>query len=84
MAFYNQSVSAVREGRRRLEALNIPTKRPSDYFCENVKTDMHMNRVSPPSVSIIQPQKCSHTSYLYCVYSSSHRLRIGYCWKKRR
>ena len=46
MAFYNQSVSAVREGRRRLEALNIPTKRPSDYFCENVKTDMGLGACS--------------------------------------
>ena len=54
MAFYNQSVSAVREGRRRLEALNVPTKRPSDYFCENVKTDMHMNRVGQHLNSTIQ------------------------------
>ena len=46
MTFYNQSLLAVKEGRKLLEALNVPAKRPNDYFCENVKTDTHMNRVS--------------------------------------
>ena len=45
MTFYNQSLLAVKEGRKLLEALNVPTKRPNDFFCENVKTDSHMNRV---------------------------------------
>ena len=46
MTFYNQSLLAVKEGRKLLEALHVPAKRPNDYFCENVKTDTHMNRVS--------------------------------------
>jgi hypothetical protein len=45
MTFYNQSLLAVKEGRRLLDDLNVPNKRPNDYFCENVKTDTHMNRV---------------------------------------
>jgi rRNA-processing protein EBP2 len=45
MAFYNQTVMALREGRRRLESLGVPMKRPSDYFCENVKSDAHMSKV---------------------------------------
>lgn len=45
MTFYNQSLMAVKEGRRLLADLNVPTQRPNDYFCENVKTDTHMNRV---------------------------------------
>ena len=46
MTFYNQSLMAVKEGRKLLAELNVPTQRPNDYFCENVKTDTHMNRVS--------------------------------------
>ena len=45
MAFYNQTLLAVKAGRDRLEALGIPTRRPTDYFCENIKTDAHMTRV---------------------------------------
>lgn len=29
-----------------LHALDVPTKRPSDYFAEMVKTDDHMTKVS--------------------------------------
>lgn len=45
MSFYNQSLLAVKEGRKKLEKLGVPTRRPTDYFCENVKTDDHMNRI---------------------------------------
>lgn len=45
MTFYNQSLLAVKEGRRLLEELGVPTRRPNDFFCENVKTDTHMNRI---------------------------------------
>ena len=45
MAFYNQSLLAVRFGRDRLKALGIPTQRPHDYFAENVKTDGHMAKI---------------------------------------
>ena len=45
MVFYNQTVLAVKEGFKRLEAVGYPTKRPTDFFCEQVKSDSHMNRV---------------------------------------
>ena len=45
MAFYNQTLLAVKAGRERLESLGVPTRRPTDFFCENVKTDAHMMRI---------------------------------------
>lgn len=45
LAFYNQTIRAVNLGRDRLEALGIPTKRPIDYFCEQVKSDAHMAKI---------------------------------------
>ncbi len=45
MAFYSQTILAVKEARTRLEMLGVPTRRPNDFFCENVKSDSHMNRV---------------------------------------
>ena len=49
MAFYNQSLLAVQEGRRRLADLGVPTRRPPDFFCEHAKSDTHMGRVRPLS-----------------------------------
>jgi len=45
MAFYNQSVEAVKHGRNQMERLGLPTRRPADYFCENLKSDSHMSRI---------------------------------------
>jgi rRNA-processing protein EBP2 len=45
MAFYNHSVLAVEAGYKQLKALDVPTVRPEDYFCENVKSDSHMNKI---------------------------------------
>ena len=45
MAFYNQSLLAVKMGRQKLAAAKIPFKRPSDYFCEMLKTDNHMAKI---------------------------------------
>jgi rRNA-processing protein EBP2 len=45
MAFYNHALKAANEGRDRLKALNIPTTRPNDFFCEQMKSDTHMARV---------------------------------------
>ena len=49
MAFYNHSVQVAKDAQTRLIALGIPTRRPTDYFCENVKTDAHMTRVRCPT-----------------------------------
>lgn len=45
MTFHRQAQAAVVEGIKRLHALNIPTKRPDDYFAEMAKTDDHMQKV---------------------------------------
>ena len=36
---------AVVLARKHLADLNIPYKRPNDYFCEHLKTDVHMAKV---------------------------------------
>ncbi|QDS77243.1 hypothetical protein FKW77_003246 [Venturia effusa] len=45
LAFYSQSLSAVKEARKLLKAEGIPFTRPVDYFAEMVKSDEHMGRV---------------------------------------
>jgi rRNA-processing protein EBP2 len=45
LAFYSQSLSAVKEARKQLKAEGILFTRPVDYFAEMVKSDEHMGRV---------------------------------------
>lgn len=45
MKFHRQAQAAVLEGIQRLHRLNVPTKRPDDYFAEMVKSDEHMKKV---------------------------------------
>lgn len=45
MTFHRQAQAAVLNGIKRLHALNIPTKRPDDYFAEMAKTDEHMQKI---------------------------------------
>lgn len=45
LAFYNQTVLAVNLGHARMDKLGIPARRPVDYFCEQIKSDAHMNKV---------------------------------------
>lgn len=46
VAIYNATLTAVREGRRRLvEEHGEPFERPEDFFCEMMKSDTHMARV---------------------------------------
>ncbi len=54
MEFMNHSLLAVREGRQRLQALGVPTRRPDDYFCEHIKSDVHMARVSGELVCLLE------------------------------
>ncbi|XP_041976063.1 probable rRNA-processing protein EBP2 homolog [Aricia agestis] len=42
---HRQAQAAVVDGIKRLKELNIPTKRPDDYFAEMAKTDEHMQKV---------------------------------------
>jgi len=45
MKFYRQAQATVLEGLKKLASLNIPTKRPEDYFAEMAKSDVHMKKV---------------------------------------
>jgi hypothetical protein len=50
LLFYRQAQSAVLEALPRLKSMNIPTKRPEDYFAQMAKTDEHMQKVLAISV----------------------------------
>ncbi|CAM9339182.1 unnamed protein product, partial [Ectocarpus fasciculatus] len=45
LAFYNHSLVAVEHGLAKLQAAGVPTLRPSDYFCEQMKSDAHMTKI---------------------------------------
>jgi rRNA-processing protein EBP2 len=45
MLFYRQAQAAALEGLARLKSMNIPTKRPDDYFAQMAKTDEHMQKI---------------------------------------
>lgn len=45
LAFYKQSLDAVKKARAMLQASRIPMSRPADYFAEMVKTDEHMGKI---------------------------------------
>ena len=44
--FYTNCLQAAAlEGLARLKSMNVPTKRPEDYFAQMAKTDEHMQKV---------------------------------------
>lgn len=45
LAFYAQSLAAVKEARALLKAEGVPFTRPTDYFAEMVKADEHMEKI---------------------------------------
>ncbi|KAG5285471.1 hypothetical protein AALO_G00003760 [Alosa alosa] len=45
MFFYRQAQATVLEALPKLRKLNIPTRRPEDYFAEMSKTDQHMQKI---------------------------------------
>ncbi|KAH6892003.1 eukaryotic rRNA processing protein EBP2-domain-containing protein [Thelonectria olida] len=45
LAFYSQSLDAVRIARTRLRSEGVPFSRPKDYFAEMVKEDAHMEKI---------------------------------------
>jgi len=57
MLFYRQAQSAVLEGIARLKSMNIPTKRPEDYFAQMAKTDDHMQKIRQKLLSKQQVQE---------------------------
>jgi len=50
-AFYQQALEAVNLGIKRLDQLSIKHRRPTDYFAEMVKSDIHMSKVRQKLVS---------------------------------
>lgn len=46
MGFYRQAQEAVLKCLPRLKGMNVPTKRPDDYFAEMAKSDNHMQKVA--------------------------------------
>ena len=45
VAFYQHTLSAVKQGLSQLEQSKVPFMRPDDYYAEMVKTDAHMLKV---------------------------------------
>uniref|UniRef100_A0A8C4XUI1 EBNA1 binding protein 2 n=1 Tax=Falco tinnunculus TaxID=100819 RepID=A0A8C4XUI1_FALTI len=45
MSFYRQAQAAVLEALPRLHKLQIPTRRPDDYFAEMAKSDQQMQKI---------------------------------------
>ncbi|KAF4120145.1 rRNA-processing protein EBP2 [Geosmithia morbida] len=59
LAFYTQSLEAVRKGRTKLLSEGVPFSRPKDYFAEMVKEDAHMDRVKAKLVEEASAKKAS-------------------------
>lgn len=45
LAFYKQSLAAVKDARAKLKQEGVPFSRPADYFAEMVKSDEHMGKI---------------------------------------
>ena len=59
LAFYSQSLEAVKVARARLREEGVPFSRPKDYFAEMVKEDTHMERVKAKLVEEASAKKAS-------------------------
>jgi rRNA-processing protein EBP2 len=59
LAFYSQSLEAVRLGRSRLISEGVPFSRPKDYFAEMVKEDAHMDKIKAKLVEEASNKKAA-------------------------
>jgi rRNA-processing protein EBP2 len=59
LAFYKQSLDAVKEARTLLRKEGVPFSRPADYFAEMVKSDEHMGRVKKKLVDAAASKKAA-------------------------
>ena len=59
LAFYAQSLDAVKRGRALLKAEGVPFSRPTDYFAEMVKDDGHMEKVKAKLIEEASAKKAS-------------------------
>ena len=59
LAFYQQSLTAVKEARQLLKAEGSPFTRPTDFFAEMVKADEHMAKIKAKLVEAAAGKKAS-------------------------
>ncbi|OBT61126.1 hypothetical protein VE03_10844 [Pseudogymnoascus sp. 23342-1-I1] len=59
LAFYQQSLTAVKEARQLLKAEGAPFTRPTDFFAEMVKADEHMAKIKAKLVEAAAGKKAS-------------------------
>ncbi|RFU34961.1 hypothetical protein B7463_g1396, partial [Scytalidium lignicola] len=59
LAFYAQSLSAVKTARKLLKAEGVPFSRPKDYFAEMVKADEHMAKIKAKLIDEAAGKKAS-------------------------
>jgi rRNA-processing protein EBP2 len=59
LAFYAQSLFAVKEARKQLKAEGAPFTRPTDYFAEMVKADEHMAKIKAKLIDEAASKKAS-------------------------
>lgn len=59
LAFYKQSLDAVKEARAKLKKEGVPFSRPNDYFAEMVKSEEQMGKVKQKMVDEAARKKAS-------------------------
>ncbi|KAF2763752.1 Ebp2-domain-containing protein [Teratosphaeria nubilosa] len=59
LAFYRQSLDAVKEARIRLKKAGVPFTRPTDYFAEMVKSEEQMGKVRSKQLDEAARKKAS-------------------------
>lgn len=59
LAFYKQSLDAVKDARAKLKKEGVPFSRPTDYFAEMVKTEEQMGKVKQKLVDEAARKKAS-------------------------
>lgn len=59
LAFYKQSLSAVKDARQKLKKEGVPWARPTDYFAEMVKSDEHMGKIKAKLIDDAAGKKAS-------------------------
>lgn len=59
LAFYKQSLAAVKDARSKLKKEGVPFSRPADYFAEMVKSEEHMGKVKQKLVDAAAGKKAA-------------------------
>lgn len=59
LAFYKQSLSAVKDARTKLKKEGVSFSRPADYFAEMVKSDEHMGKIKQKLIDAAAGKKAA-------------------------